>query len=85
MAKYMYIWSSCEMKCVTFEWDDDKDLINQQKHGVSFFEAQKAFLDSNRVIAVNVPHSNGEKRFFCFGKVGMGIMTVRYRLRQQNI
>ena len=28
-----------------FEWDEAKDLENQQKHGVSFLEAQHAFLD----------------------------------------
>lgn len=37
-----------------FEWDEIKDLINQRKHGVSFDEAQYAFLDKNRVIAKNL-------------------------------
>jgi len=27
-----------------FEWDEAKYLENQQKHGVSFYEAQHAFL-----------------------------------------
>ena len=26
-----------------FEWDDEKDLSNQQKHGLSFSEARKLF------------------------------------------
>ena len=26
-----------------FEWDDEKDLSNQQKHGLSFREASKLF------------------------------------------
>jgi len=39
------------MKKVFFEWDDKKDLINRKKHGVSFYDAQKAFLDAQRVIA----------------------------------
>ncbi len=34
-----------------FEWDEEKDLENQQKHGVTFLETQHAFLDQNRVIA----------------------------------
>jgi uncharacterized protein len=51
-----------------FDWDDKKDLNNQEKHGVSFFDAQFAFLDQNRVIAEDVKHSKAEKRFFCFVK-----------------
>ncbi len=35
-----------------FEWDDDKDRINQEKHGLSFAHAQLAFLDHKRVILV---------------------------------
>jgi uncharacterized DUF497 family protein len=53
-----------------FEWDEDKDLANQNKHGVSFYLAQFAFADSKRVIAENVEHSIAEKRFYCFGRVG---------------
>lgn len=34
-----------------FEWDSDKDAANQDKHGVSFAEAQFAFADPKRVIA----------------------------------
>jgi len=33
-----------------FEWDSRKGLENQEKHEVSFFEAQYAFADSFRVI-----------------------------------
>ena len=39
------------MNEMDFEWDEVKDLVNQQKHGVSFYEAQFAFLDKKRVIA----------------------------------
>ncbi|MGB9686689.1 MAG: BrnT family toxin [Rectinema subterraneum] len=30
---------------MTFEWDENKNQINIQKHGVSFEEAKEAFLD----------------------------------------
>lgn len=29
----------------SFEWDEEKNKINIQKHNVNFYEAQKAFLD----------------------------------------
>ena len=42
-----------KLSAVTFEWDSDKDRINQSKHGVSFEEAQLAFVDPKRVIAID--------------------------------
>jgi len=33
-----------------FEWDENKDKANQEKHRVSFSNAQLAFLDRKRVI-----------------------------------
>ena len=38
------------MEKADFEWDSEKDRINQNKHGLSFALAQLAFLDENRVI-----------------------------------
>jgi len=66
----------------SFDWDPGKDRANQVKHGVSFCEAQFAFADPNRVIAEDRTHSSkSEKRYFCFGKVGGGVMTVRFTCR----
>lgn len=64
-----------------FEWDPSKDLENQKKHGVSFINAHYAFADPHRVIAEDVSHSDDEKRYYCFGKVGDGILTVRFTYR----
>ena len=66
---------------VEFEWDADKDRENREKHGVSFGIAQHAFADPLRVIAQDVTHSKQEARFFCFGCVGEGILTVRFTYR----
>jgi len=66
----------------SFDWDPGKDLANQLKHDISFSEAQYAFADPSRVIAEDLVHSNKkEKRYFCFGKVGGGVMTVRFTYR----
>jgi len=73
------------MKQPSFEWDDSKDATNQKKHGVSFYEAQEAFFDPKRLIAEDLDHSHKEKRYFCFGKVGDGIMTVRFTYRDNVI
>ena len=72
---------SMPVRKVTFEWDEEKDNENQEKHGVSFALAQKAFLDPRRVIAEDVKHSSEEDRFYCIGRVGEGILTVRFTYR----
>jgi len=64
-----------------FEWDKTKERINRVKHGVSFVLAQQAFFDPRRVIAEDLSHSSTEQRYFCFGRVDGGVMTVRFTWR----
>lgn len=68
-----------------FEWDPKKNEQNQSKHGVSFAEAQLAFLDPKRVIAEDLSHGSTEKRHYCFGSVAQGVMTVRFTYRESVI
>ncbi|MCK6406282.1 MAG: BrnT family toxin [Rhodocyclaceae bacterium] len=68
-----------------FDWDPDKDTENQRKHGVSFFHAQYAFSDPQRVIARDEAHSESEERFYCFGEVDGGVLTVRFTYRASVI
>lgn len=70
------------MTATGFEWDRAKDATNRGKHGVSFAEAQFAFADPRRVIAQDLAHSGAEPRYFCFGSVRGGIMTVRFTYRR---
>ena len=44
--------------------------------------AQYAFADPNRVIAEDAGHSGVEKRYYCFGKVADGVLTVRFTYRK---
>jgi uncharacterized DUF497 family protein len=73
------------MRRARFEWDGGKDLQNQEKHKVAFLVAQRAFLDPYRVIASDEGHSGEEERFFCIGRAGDGIMTVRFTYRNNVI
>lgn len=68
-----------------FEWDLDKDQENQQKHGVAFAQAQYACADPHRVIAEDLSHSSEERRYFCFGWVDGGVLTVRFTYRSSVI
>jgi len=69
------------MSGARFEWDEDKDAENQRKHGVSFAVAQYAFADPERILAEDTEHSEDEPRYFCFGRVGNGVLTVRFTYR----
>ncbi len=73
------------MTSAQFDWDEKKDAENQKKHRVSFEEAQVAFLDPHRVIARDLGHSESEERFYCFGKVPAGVLTVRFTYRSSLI
>jgi len=73
------------MAITRFEWDPDKDAENQWKHGVSFSRAQYAFADPRRVIAQDLTHSQSEERFYCFGMVDGGVLTVRFTYRASVI
>lgn len=35
---------------MTFEWDENKNNTNKQKHGVSFETAARVFLDPNVIV-----------------------------------
>jgi uncharacterized DUF497 family protein len=65
----------------SFEWDPAKDAENRAKHGVSFAEAQYAFADPRRVIAQDLAHGADEARYYCFGRTGGGVITVRFTCR----
>lgn len=69
----------------SFEWDQKKNLENLQKHGVNFETAQYAFADTKRVIIKDTKHSKTEKRYYCFGKLKGGVLTVRFTYRNNQI
>lgn len=66
----------------SFDWDPSKDLLNELKHRVLLYEAQFAFADPRRVIAEDLSRSRTEERgYYCFGRTGQGILTVRFTWR----
>lgn len=43
------------------------------------------FLDPARLIAKDIEHSLDEQRYYCFGRVGYGILTVRFTMRGHKV
>ncbi len=70
------------MNLTRFEWNEGKNAENLRKHGVSFFEAQYAFADPRRVVAEDLTHGIGERRYYCFGRAAAGVLTVRFTYRE---
>ena len=68
-----------------FVWDAAKERENLRKHGVSFVEASRAFLDPHRRIFIDEKHSIDEQRFFCLGEVQGRVLTVRFLYREDTI
>ena len=52
---------------IQFEWDDNKNKINQKKHNISFEEAQTVFYDTEALVIDDPEHSEQEDRFIILG------------------
>ncbi len=55
------------MHTIRFEWDENKNLANQHKHGISFEEARTVFYDNFARIVYDPDHSKDEDRFILLG------------------
>ena len=71
----MYEYFDFNIEHASFEWDDTKDKINFQKHGIHFKTAAKVFLDPNKLIRVDEEHGH-ERRYNILGKVGKVLFVV---------
>lgn len=67
-----------------FEWDRNKDVINQRKHGVAFTTAKTVFYDKNRIDIPDELHSAEEDRRITIGKADK-ILFVVYTERKYDI
>ena len=69
-----------------FEWDPDKALSNERKHGVTFYEASEVFGDELSLSVADPESSEGEIRMLIFGQTGAGRhLVVSYTERSQRI
>ena len=68
-----------------FEWDEEKDYINQMKHGVSFKDATEVFYDPNHIEKYDHEHSLFEERWKAYGLSGCNILVVFFTERNKII
>lgn len=70
---------------MNFEWDENKNRLNINKHGISFQLAAQVFLDENRLEFEDTLHSSrDEPRSIAIGRVHK-ILFVVYTERYENI
>lgn len=55
------------MDMVKFEWDENKNELNQKKHKISFEEAKTVFYDEEALLIDDPEHSQEEARFIILG------------------
>ena len=52
---------------VLFDWDENKNRINLEKHGITFEEASTVFFDDRAILFDDPEHSMDEDRFLLLG------------------
>ena len=70
---------------IGFAWDDNKAAANLRKHGVSFEDAARAFLDPLAVEWIDDRQVYSEERLILLGLYGREVLYVVYTERGDNI
>ena len=73
------------MEMIRFEWDENKNHINQRKHGVSFDEAKTVFYDDQALVIDDPEHSEQEERFLILGlSIRANLLVVCHCCRESD-
>ena len=72
------------MDTIQFEWDEEKNRINKEKHGIDFQTAIHVFDDENRIEIYDVEHSIDEDRYNTIGLV-YDMLFVVYTERKDKL
>lgn len=52
-----------------YDWDENKNLANIKKHGISFETATLVFNDENRIEIYDESNSTDEERYNTIGRI----------------
>ena len=64
------------LEMIKFEWDENKNKINKNKHKISFEEAQTVFYDEEALVIDDPDHSEDEERFVILGESNRANLLV---------
>ncbi len=67
-----------------FTWDENKNIINKVKHGISFETAKLVFNDPLH-ISIQDRHEKGEQRWQTLGLInGLVVILVAHTIYEEN-
>jgi uncharacterized DUF497 family protein len=73
------------MEDITFSWDENKNIHNITKHGISFEEARTIFADEYGRLISDPDHSQTEDRFILLGlSHQLRVLLVCHCYRQKD-
>jgi uncharacterized protein len=68
------------------EWDEAKNVSNQEKHGVTFEQASALFTgDDDYLEILDAAHSDEEDRFIAIGPIALGVVLVVWTERDEDV
>lgn len=67
---------------IKFEWDENKNLANKEKHKISFAITTHVFDDPYYIEMFDFEHSIDENRYIAIGKVGDILFVVSTERRE---
>ena len=69
-----------------FDWDDAKNVANQEKHGVSFEDARELFTSGAPYLELfDHVHSDDEERLIAIGPTAHGLLVVVWTEREDDV
>lgn len=69
---------------IIFEYDEEKNRKNIEKHGISFKTAARVFFDYDRIEMFDDEHSIDEDRYNTIGNTSVGGVTVIGTLKKNH-
>jgi uncharacterized protein len=73
------------MSNIVFQWNKRKNILNKNKHGITFEEAQTVFLDDNALLIHDPDYSDDEDRFILLGmSSSLRALVVCHCYRKDN-
>jgi uncharacterized DUF497 family protein len=66
-----------------FEWDENKNQVNIEKHGIDFNDAKEVFNDEDKKISADLRQDYGEDRWKVIGKLYGSIISLIYTVRNE--
>jgi uncharacterized DUF497 family protein len=74
------------MKIDDFEWDDDKAVGTDEKHGVEFYDAAFIFANDDTILIEDIDEEYDERRFWAIGCDDIGrVLVVTHVYRKDKI